>query len=96
MASKRLSRAESQVLAKQVVHYYENEGNRDINTIVVHFRGLPYNVNTVKGILQRWRHEGRVGHKKNKGQPKSEKRLEVTPEVKRDLIRKQMSEPQIA
>lgn len=79
----RLSKDESEVLAKNIVHFFENSGNRITSVTVRHFTAEGYSERTIRNILTRYQNEGRVTQKKRGGRPATV----CTKKVERDAVK---------
>jgi transposase len=60
-------RDEAEALAKLVVHYYENAGERSSSATCKHFKEAGVATSTVRDILRRFETENRITHKKPSG-----------------------------
>lgn len=65
----RLSKVEGEVLAKNIVHFFENSADRVTSKTVHHFVAEGYRERTIRSILSRYLKEGRVTQKQRGGRP---------------------------
>lgn len=96
MTTNRLTPSESQRLSERVVHFYSNVANSDRSATIGHFLAEGYKKRTLNNIFDRLRKRGSADHLPKPGRSKTEKRIKITDNVKKQLLSCKMSQREIA
>ena len=82
-----LRKIESEALAKRVVHFYKNEGRRNVSLTCRHFTDVGMADSTVHGILHRYELRGTIVQKKRGPSVGTAQRLKFCNTIRRMLTK---------
>lgn len=83
----KMKKPESEALAKRIVHFYTNDGGRDVKLTCRHFMAEGIARTTIKDIIGRYEERGTVVHETSGGRPRSVATVKVVNAISR-LIEK--------